>query len=62
MESEVLQLIPKNKPYGMDGVIRKVLVRRKKVGSITTKKGFIDVGNMESYERANKEFRKRSRR
>ena len=46
----------------MDDVIKRALSRRKRVGSITTKKGFIDVGNMESYERANKEFRKRSRR
>ena len=62
MESGVFSFIPKRKEYGMDDVIKRALARRKKVGSITTKKGFIDVGNMESYERANKEFRKRSRR
>ena len=62
MEPEVLSFIPKRKEYGMDDVIKRALARRKKVGSITTKKGFIDVGNMESYEKANKEFRKKSRR
>ena len=62
MEREVLSLIPKRKEYGMDDVIKRALARRKKIGSITTKKGFIDVGNMESYEKANKEFRKKSRR
>jgi len=62
MESGVFSFIPKRKEYGMDDVIKRVLARRKKVGSITTKKGFIDVGNMESYEKANNEFRKKSRR
>ena len=62
MEPEVLSFIPKRKEYGMDDVIKRALARRKKIGSITTKKGFIDVGNMESYEKANKEFRKKSRR
>ena len=62
MEPEVLSFIPKRKEYGMDDVIKRALARRKKIHSITTKKGFIDVGNMESYERANKEFRKKSRR
>ncbi len=62
MEPGVFSFIPKKREYGMDDVIKRALSRRKRVGSITTKKGFIDVGNMESYERANKEFRKRSRR
>jgi len=62
MEPDVLSLIPKRKEYGMDDVLKRALARRKKIGSITTKKGFIDVGNMESYEKANKEFRKKSRR
>ena len=62
MESGVFSFIPKRKEYGMDDVIKRALARRKKIGSITTKKGFIDVGNMESYEKANKEFRKKSRR
>ena len=62
MEPEVLSFIPKRKEYGMDDVIKRALARRKKIHSITTKKGFIDVGNMESYEKANNEFRKKSRR
>ena len=62
MEPGVFSFIPKKREYGMDDVIKRALARRKRIGSITTKKGFIDVGDMESYERANKEFRKRSRR
>ena len=59
MEPEVLQLIPKNKPYGMDGVIRKVLVKRKKVGSVTSTKAFVDIGDKDTYEKVNDEYRKK---
>ena len=59
MEPEVLQLIPKNRPYGMDSVIRKILAKKKKVSSVISKKGFIDIGDKETYEKANEEYRKR---
>lgn len=56
MEPEVMSLIPKNKPYGMDGVINKAMSKKKLVSSFTGKNGFIDIGNKESYEKANNEF------
>jgi len=59
MEPEVLRLIPKNKPYGMDSVIRKTLARKKKVGSVISKKGFIDIGDKETYEKTNEEYRRK---
>ena len=59
MESEVLQLIPKNKPYGMDDTIRKILTKNKKVTSVISKKGFIDIGDKETYEKANDEYKNR---
>jgi len=59
MEPEVLQLIPKNRPYGMDNVIRKILVKKKKVSSVISKKAFIDIGDKETYEKTNEEYRKR---
>ena len=59
MEPEVLQLIPKNKSYGMDDVIRKVLVKRKKVSSVISTKGFLDIGDKDTYEKANDEYRKK---
>ena len=31
VEPEVLRLIPKNKPYGMDNVIRKMLTKKRKL-------------------------------
>ena len=59
MEPGVLQLIPKNKPYGMDSVIRKTLAKKKKVGSVISKKGFIDIGDKETYEKTNEEYRRK---
>jgi mannose-1-phosphate guanylyltransferase len=52
MESKVFSLIPKNKPYGMDSVIKKAIIRKKLVNSFITKKGFIDIGNKLSYKKA----------
>ena len=61
MEPEIFQLIPKNKPYGMDDAIRKVLAKKKKVNSMISKKGFIDIGDKETYEKANHEYRKKGK-
>jgi len=58
METQVLKLIPKNKQYGMDDVIRKVLSSKKKVSSVISKKGFIDIGDKETYEKTNEEYSK----
>ena len=55
-EPEIFNLIPKNKQYGMDDVIRKVLSRKKKVSSVISKNGFIDIGDKETYEKTNEEF------
>ena len=59
MEPQVLKLIPKNKEYGMDNVIRKVLSSKKKVSSIISKKGFIDIGDKVTYEKTNEEYSKK---
>ena len=58
MERDILSFIPKNKPYGMDDVIKKAISKRKNVNSILTKKGFLDIGDKETYEKANLEYRK----
>ena len=58
MEPEVFQLIPKNKQYGMDDVIQKALSRKKKISSVVSKKGFIDIGDKETYEKTNQEYKK----
>ena len=59
MERDILSFIPKNKPYGMDDVIKKAISKRKKVNSILTKKRFIDIGDKETYEKTNLEYRKK---
>ena len=59
MEREVLKLIPKNKEYGMANVIRKILSSKMKVSSVISKKGFIDIGDKETYEKTNEEYSKK---
>ena len=59
MEPEVLKLIPKNKQYGMDSVIRKILSNKKKVSSVISKNGFIDIGDKKTYEKTNEEYSKK---
>lgn len=56
MEPEILKFIPKNKPFGMDDVIKKAIDRKKLVNSFLTKNGFIDIGNKASYKKAYQEY------
>ena len=56
MEPGVMDLIPKNIPYGMDDVIKKAMAKKKLIGSIVSKKGFLDIGNKTSYRKANQEY------
>ncbi|MCH7647815.1 MAG: nucleotidyltransferase family protein, partial [Thaumarchaeota archaeon] len=56
MEPKVLDLIPKNKPYGMDDVIKKAMNRKKLVSSFITKKGFTDIGNKSSYKKEYQDY------
>ena len=62
MEPGILKYIPKNKPYGMDDVIKKAMKNKKLVSSFVTKKGFLDIGNKESYKQANEKFAKKSKK
>jgi len=56
MEPQIFSLIPKNKPYGMDEVIKKAIDRKKIVNSFVTKKGFTDIGDKNSYRKAHRQF------
>ena len=62
MNPKVFNLIPKNKPYGMDDVIKKAMKRKEIVNSFITKKGFTDIGNKESYKQACEEYEIKQRR
>ena len=52
MEPSVLKVIPPNKPFGMDEVIRKVMARKDKVIGYMIKNGFMDIGDKNSYRLA----------
>ena len=56
MEPEVMKFIPKNKPFGMDDVIKKAMTKKKIVSSFISKNEFIDIGNKESYKKANERY------
>lgn len=56
MEPGVFDFVPKNKPYGMDDVIKKAISRKKTVNSFLTKKGFMDIGDKNSYRKAYQQF------
>jgi mannose-1-phosphate guanylyltransferase len=56
MEPDIMKFIPKDKPYGMDSVIKNAMLKKKVISSFISKNEFIDIGDKESYERANNEF------
>lgn len=56
MEKDVLKMIPSNKPYSMDNVIKKALAKKKLVSSFLIKKGFMDIGDKNSYRKASHHY------
>ena len=59
MNPNIFNLIPKNKAYGMDDVIKKAMKKKQAVNSFITKKGFTDIGNKESYKQACDEYERK---
>ena len=59
MNPDIFDLIPKNKAYGMDDVIKKAMKKKQTVNSFITKKGFTDIGNKESYKQACDEYERK---
>ena len=60
MEPDTLSFIPKNRSFGMDSVIKKAISKRKAVNSFLSKKGFTDIGDKETYEKTNLQYRKKT--
>lgn len=56
MEPQVFSLIPNNKPFGMDQVIKKAISSKKLVSGYLIKKGFMDIGDKASYRKAYQHF------
>ncbi|HET6517262.1 MAG TPA: nucleotidyltransferase family protein [Nitrosopumilaceae archaeon] len=59
MEPGVFGFIPKNKAYGMDELVRKIMTKKKTIQSFITKKGFIDIGDKTSYRKAYQQYLER---
>lgn len=59
MEPGVFGLIPTDRPFGMDDVIKKALAKKKDVNSFQAKNGFIDIGDKASYKKAYEQFREK---
>jgi len=60
MEPAILSFIPKNRSFGMDSVIKKAISKRKAVNSFLSKKGFTDIGDKETYEKTNLQYKKKT--
>ncbi len=56
MERQVFDFIPKNKPYGMDDLVKKSMIKKKPIHSFIIKSGFIDIGDKKSYRRAYQQY------
>ena len=56
MEPAFLNYIPKNKMYGMDVAFQKAVDAKENIFGYVTDGEFIDIGDMESYDEANKFF------
>jgi mannose-1-phosphate guanylyltransferase len=59
MQPGVFKLIPPNRPYGMDDVIRNAIAKKNKVNGFLIKKGFLDIGDKASYRRAYQHYLER---
>ena len=56
MEPDIFRMIPPNKAYSMDLVIKKALATKKLVSSFLVKKGFMDIGDKDSYQKASQYY------
>lgn len=59
MEPGIFSLIPQNRPFGMDDVIKKALAKKKSVSGFIVRKGFIDIGDKASYKKAYEQYREK---
>jgi mannose-1-phosphate guanylyltransferase len=58
-EPEIFSFIPKNRQYGMDDAIRKAISKKRRIDSFVSKNDFIDIGTKETYEKINKNYKKK---
>lgn len=58
----LLDMIPAGKKYDMNIVIKRAINSKKKISSFMIKKGFLDIGDIESYRKAQSVFEKKTKR
>ena len=56
MNPSIFNFIPKNKYFGIDDLIKKVLYENKKVGRYLMKEYWLDIGSLEDYDQAQKVY------
>lgn len=59
MEPGVFGMIPQDRPFGMDSVIKRALAKKKTVSGFHVKNGFIDIGDKSSYKKAYEQYREK---
>ena len=57
MKPEIMSLIPQNEYYGIDKLIHKMLNEKKKVLKYEIKDYWLDIGQIDDYEKAQEEFK-----
>jgi len=55
-DPEVLDFIPQNKFYDMPSLFKKLISEGKKINSFPLREYWLDVGQIQEYEKANKDF------
>ena len=55
-DPEVLDFIPQNKFYDMPSLFKKLISEGKNINSFPLREYWLDVGRIEEYEKANKDF------
>ena len=61
-EPKIFSFIPKNKQYGMDTVIKKIISKREYISAVTTNIPFIDIGDKEIYEKVKSDYSKKNKK
>ena len=56
MKPEVLELIPADKPYGMDNLIKDMLARGQRIARYLIHEYWLDIGQVDDYSTARAEF------
>jgi NDP-sugar pyrophosphorylase family protein len=52
MKPEILDLIPNNKYFGVDSLIKKMLSKKLPISKYELKKYWLDIGQIEDFEKA----------